>query len=190
MRLRQTIPICSMLATLFPTSTAHGNEKLPTAPEPRPIVRPMPPEPVSTEKLDAAIHRGVEFLLTHQNKDGSWGTPAIKGGVPIMADIGSHHAYGVAVTALVVSALIETGGTSPDVMRAIERGEEHLFKELPNVRRDQPGLMYNVWTHAYGIQALVRMYRRLPSDTERCKRIEDLIRGQYDKLTRFESAEG
>src|SRR5947207_14448914 len=95
-------------------------------PEPSPNLKPKPPEPVPGEKLDAAIRRGVAFLLANQNKDGSWGTPALKGGVPIIAGIGSHHAYGVAVTAMCVSALIETGGVSTDVARAIERGEAHL----------------------------------------------------------------
>lgn len=158
--------------------------------EPPPNFRPKPPEPVPPEKLDSSIRRGVSFLLGSQNKDGSWGSPALKGGVPIMAGIGSHHAFGVAVTAMCVSALIETGGDTPDVRKAIERGEAHLFAELPRVRRDDPELIYNVWTHAYGIQALVRMHRRLPDDKERQKRIEDLIRAQYERLTKYESAEG
>ena len=92
--------------------------------EPPPNFKPKPPEPVPGEKLDAAIRRGVAFLLANQNKDGSWGTPAIKGGVPIIAGIGSHHAFIAAVTAMCVSALIEVGGDSPEVRRAVERGEE------------------------------------------------------------------
>ena len=73
---------------------------------------------------------------------------------------------------------------------AIEGGEESLFRELPLVRRDKPMLIYNVWAHAYGIQALVRMHGRLPHDSARRARIEQLIRGQYDRLTRYEAAEG
>jgi hypothetical protein len=153
-------------------------------------LRPKPPEPVSADKLEAAIRRGVDFLVTTQNKDGSWGSPALKGGVEITAGIGSHHAFGVAVSAMSVSALIEVGGESDAVKRAIERGEAYLFAELPKVRRDSPMLIYNIWTHAYGIQALVRMHKRLPDDQERRKRIEDMIRGQYEKLTKYESAEG
>jgi hypothetical protein len=172
-------------ALVVPSSRADDR---PASPPPN--LKPKPPEPVPAEQLDAAIRRGVEFLLANQNKDGSWGTPAIKGGVPIIAGIGSHHGFGVAVTAMCVSALIETGGQSPAVIRAIERGEQHLFAELPKVRRDDPMLIYNVWTHAYGIQALARMHGRLPGDKERQKKIEDLIRGQYEKLTKYESAEG
>ncbi|MDB5307450.1 MAG: squalene/oxidosqualene cyclase [Gemmataceae bacterium] len=188
MTCRLVILIGVSLALGLPALSARTEHK-PAAPPP-PTLRPKPAEPVPAEKLDAAVRRGVEFLVASQNKDGSWGSPAIKGGVPIIAGVGSHHAFGVAVTAMCVSALIETGGDPPEVRKAIERGEAHLFAELGKVRRDDPMLIYNVWAHAYGTQALVRMHRRLPDDTERRKRIEDLIRGQYERLTKYESAEG
>jgi hypothetical protein len=89
-----------------------------------------------------------------------------------------------------VTALLEAGGESTDVLGAIDRGEAVLFQELPKVRRDTPMLIYNVWTHAYGIQALVHMHRRFPDDKARQQRIEDLIRDQYDRLARYESAQG
>jgi len=159
-------------------------------PPPEKAPRPAAPEPVPAADLEAALARGVDYLVQHQNKDGSWGSPAIKGGVPIIAGIGSHHAYSVAVTAMSVSALIESGTSSAAVVQAIERGEKHLFDQLPNVRRDDPMLIYNVWSHAYGIQALVRMYERLPNDAPRREHIRELIKGQYEKLTKYESAEG
>jgi type 1 glutamine amidotransferase len=58
------------------------------------------------------------------------------------------------------------------------------------VKRATPEALYNVWAHAYGIQALVRMHRRLPGDKERQKKIEDLIRLQMDYLARYESVDG
>ena len=147
-------------------------------------------------EIVASIQRGVDFLLKDQRDDGSWGSPERTKELNIIAGIGSHHAFRVAVTSLCVSALIEVSG--PDgkladpaaVRRAIERGEDFLFRELPLVRRDDPMLIYNVWAHAYGIQALVRMHGRLPKDKARQARIEELIRGQYDRLARYESAEG
>jgi len=186
MYLRFMLPTVLLLA-LVPAAPP-ADERPPERPAPN--LHPKAPVPVSAAELEAGIRRGVAFLLENQNKDGSWGTPSLKGGVPIWAGIGSHHAFGVAVTAMCVSALIEAGGDTSAVKRAIERGEAFLLAELPKVRRDEPMLIYNVWAHAYGIQALVRMHRRLPDDADRRKRIEELIRGQFDRLTRYESAEG
>ena len=163
---------------------------------PKPDLHPKPALPVADGEITAAIERGVAFLLKDQNMDGSWGSAERTKDLNITAGIGSHHAFRTAVTALCVSALIEVsarGNAVPDlaaVRRAIERGEDFLFRELPLVRRDEPMLIYNVWAHSYGIQALVRMHGRLPHDTARRARIAELIRGQFDRLTRYESAEG
>jgi hypothetical protein len=165
---------------------------------PAPHLHPGPPEPIAPSTVAGAIDRGVEFLLHDQKPDGSWGSPERTKGLNIIAGIGSHHAFRVATTALCVSALIEVRagkGTArlsrpQAVQHAIERGAEFLFRELPRVRRDDPMLIYNVWAHGYGIMALVRMHGRLPDDRARRTRIEALIRDQYDRLTRYESAEG
>ncbi|MFO0893189.1 MAG: hypothetical protein U0790_29130 [Isosphaeraceae bacterium] len=162
-----------------------------------PHLHPGPPAPVAAASLAGAIDRGVEFLLKDQRADGSWGSPERTKELNIIAGIGSHHAFRVATTALCVSALIElsqAGGvpfSRPGAVgRAIERGEDFLFRELPRVRRNDSMLIYNVWAHGYGISALVRMHGRLPGDRARQARIEGLIRDQYDRLTRYESAEG
>ncbi len=162
----------------------------------KPELHPKPPLPVPDGEITAAMGRGVNFLLKDQNSDGSWGSAERTKDLNIMAGIGSHHAFRTAVTSLCVSALIEVSaaGSSPAdaaaVRRAIKRGEEFLFRELPLVRRDDPMLIYNIWAHAYAIQALVRMHGRLPLETPRRARIAELIRGQFDRLTRYEAAEG
>lgn len=164
---------------------------LPKADAPKaPDLRPKPPAPVTPEKLDSSIRRGVEYLLSAQNKDGSFGSPALKGGVEIYAGIGTQNSYAAATSALCVSALIEAGGDNPDVIKAIEKGEAFLMVALPKEKRDDPTLINNVWAHAYGIQALVRMHARLPDDKDRKKKIEELIRDQYAKLGKYESAQG
>lgn len=144
------------------------------------------PDPAS---IDAAIKKGVDFLVRNQNKNGSWGTAALKGGVEIYTpNPGGHEAYQSAVTALCISALIETAGDRPDAKKAIERGEVWLMDNLPKVRRSSPDVLYNIWSHIYGIQAFVRMHQRLP-DPERRKKLETLIREQIDFLVRFESVD-
>jgi hypothetical protein len=156
-----------------------------------------PPAPVPDAEIVAAIQRGVDFLLKDQNQDGSWGSPERTKDLNILAGIGSHHAFRTAVTSLCVSALIEVSSSrecklrdGDAVRRAIERGEEYLIRELPRVRRDEPMLIYNVWSHAYGIQALVRMHGRLPRDNARRAQIEQVIKDQFERLGRYESAEG
>jgi hypothetical protein len=162
-----------------------------TAGSPAKVPRPKPVPPPSAQALEAAIGRGVAFLLKDQNKDGSWGTAQRTKQLNIYAPVpDAHHAFRAGVTALCVSALIEIGGASSEVRQAIERGEAWIFKILPKLRRANAIALYNIWGHIYGIQALVRMHRRLPKDKERCRKIEDLIRNQMGFLARYESVDG
>src|SRR5262245_42059412 len=175
-----------------PPVPASANEPQPkTEKKAEPDLHPKPPKPVLPEKLEAAIAQGIAFLLKDQNPDGSWGTAGRTKGLNIYAPVpGAHHAFRTAVTALCVSALIEVGDGSEAVRRAIERSEAFLFEELPKVRRAEPTAIYNVWAHGYGIQALVRMHGRRPNDRQRQQKIKDLIRNQYEYLTRYESVDG
>jgi hypothetical protein len=152
--------------------------------------KPGPPAPVDPAKLESGIRRGVEYLVASQNRDGSWGTPSLKGGVQIYANLGTLMSYGTATTALAVAGLIEVGGDSPEVLKAIERGEQSLFDTLPREKRDDPTLINNIWAHAYGIQALVRMHGRLPADKGRQAKIVGHIQQQFEKLAKYESTQG
>ncbi len=156
-----------------------------TGPRP-PAVDPPPPG-----AIDKAIDRGVAFLLKVQNKNGSWGSAANTTGMDIYAPVpGAHEAFRAAVTGLSLSALLEVGSGDPAVQKAINRGEAWLFEHLPKLRRANADTLYNIWSHAYCIQALVRMHQRQPRDTDRRRKIEDLIRQQMDLLTRYESVDG
>jgi hypothetical protein len=145
--------------------------------------------PPGKEAIDKAIRRGVDFLLTNQNKSGSWGTPGLRGGVEIYAPVpGAHQAFESAVTAMAISALIEVGGDRSEVRAALERAEPWLMENLPKVRRATPDALYNIWSYIYGIQAFVRMSRR-SEDPERRKKLAELISGQIDLLRRYESVD-
>ncbi len=144
-------------------------------------------------ELERSIQRGVEFLVKDQNQDGSWGTAQNTKDLNILAPVPEgHQAFRAAVTALSVEALIETGAADHDarVRQAIAQGEEWLLENLAGLRRSDPKVMYNIWGHAYGIQALVDMARRETGDTKRAKRIRGVIRSQVDFLRRFESVDG
>lgn len=148
------------------------------------------PQVVPVEEIEASIARGRGFLVGKQNADGSFGSAERTKDLNIMAGVGSHFGFRAATTALAVQALIEGDDGTPSVAAAIDRGEQWLFARLPDVRRDDPTMIYNVWAHAYGIQALVAMHGRRPDDAPRRERIVELIRGQYDRLAKYESAQG
>ena len=148
------------------------------------------PVDVPVEDLDAAIARGRAFLVGSQNADGSVGSAGRTQDLNIMAGVGSHLGFRAATTALAVQALIEEDDGTPGVAAAIDRGERWLFERLPDVRRDDPTMIYNVWAHAYGIQALVAMHGRKPDDAARRQQIVELIHGQFARLVKYESAQG
>src|SRR5262249_17334582 len=134
---------------------------------------------------------GVAFLIQSQNPDGSWGGPERTKGLNIYAPVpGAHHAFQAATTALAVSALIDVGADTPEAKKALERGEAWLRDRLPKLRRATEDALYNVWGHGYGVLVLAKMHGRLPDDAERKTKIAELIRGQYDLLTRYESVDG
>jgi hypothetical protein len=150
-------------------------------------------KPLSRDDLETSIARGVDFLVTHQNKTGSWGSARRTKELNIYApEPDSHEAFRAAVTAMCIEALIETGAanTNAAARAALEKGEAWLLANLPNVRRSDPTCLYNIWTHAYGISALAQMYRRSASDPARQRQIKEMIEGQVKFLERFESVDG
>jgi hypothetical protein len=157
-----------------------------TGPEPNPVATPSP------EAIDAAVRRGVDFLLSRQNKNGSWGAARnTPGGVNIYAPVpGAHHGFRAATTSLCVSALIETGGERPEVSRAVDRAEAWMFEHLPRLRRAEPTAIYNTWGHAYSIPALVKLLKRRADDRQRREKIRQLIEQQIELLGRYECVDG
>ena len=157
-------------------------------------------DPVDPETLRGAVRDGVRFLLDAQNPNGSWGSATRTKGLNIYAPVpGAHHAFRAATTSLCVAALAELEETAAagvsselaaEVDSSLERAEAWLFEHLPDLRRATGDAIYNVWGHAYSIQALVRLHRRDADDEDRRDRIEDLIRDQMEKLDRYESVDG
>jgi hypothetical protein len=176
------IRFAAIFVSLITAAPLYADDKIP---------RPKPVTPPGAEAVEASIRRGVDFLLRRQNKDGSWGTARRTKNLNIVAPVpGSHWSYRAATTALVVSALLETGDSREEVIAAIDRGEAWLLEWLPKIRRGSAGVMYSVWAHAYGIQALVRMHGRHPDDQDRRKEIGAQIATQIDLLASGESVGG
>ena len=156
-----------------------------TGPKPGPIT------PPSSAELEGAIVRGVTFLLDIQNKNGSWGSAQRTKQLNIYAPVpGAHYGLRAAVTALAVSALIESNDQRDVVQTAIGRGQGWLFANLKLVRRSNGDMIYNVWTHAYAIQALVQLAERHPDNAVEQEKIARLIDLQIDYLGRYASVDG
>ncbi|MFN6109955.1 MAG: hypothetical protein ACK493_06240 [Planctomycetota bacterium] len=162
---------------------------------PRPLAEvgpaPLPVEPPTAEAIDAAIGRGVEFLLSVQNKDGSWGTAERTKDLNIYAPVpGAHHAFRSAVTGLCVAALLDIQSTDPRVRTAIERGEKWLLENLPSLRRATGDALYNIWGHSYGIEALARLHSYRAGDAEKQSALRAEMVHQIELLERYESVHG
>jgi len=192
-------PIASIavaLAVCLPASQPARSEELTADPPRRPLAEAAPTiaavDPVPRAELEATIDRSIAFLLDSQRSDGSWGSADnTKGGVDIYAPApGAHHAFRCGVTALCVSALIEADRDEAADREAIDRGEKWLLDKLPSLRRATPDTLYNVWGHAYGIEALALLNRRHADDPDMQRQIAECIRGQVDLLERYESVDG
>ncbi|MCE9557156.1 MAG: hypothetical protein K8T91_27730 [Planctomycetes bacterium] len=155
------------------------------------VPKAKPVAPPTREALDTAITRGVDFILKIQNPSGSWGSATQTKDLNIYAPVpGAHDAFRAAVTALCVSALIDSADARPEVASSIDRGEAWLLENLPKVRRNDITALYNNWTHAYGIEAMVRLWERHEKDPARQKAIRDVIVHQVDRLNRYQYGAG
>jgi hypothetical protein len=182
--------VAAVLALAAAACPAGEPAPLP-APVEKPLPKPRPVAPPAAQAIGDAVARGVAFLLAHQNKDGSWGSAHQTKGLNIYAPVpGAHLAFRAAVTALCVMALVETDDRSPAAQQALDRGEAWLLQHLGKVRRAEPAAVYNVWSHAYGLQALVRMIQRRPGDAARVAQLRALLEDQVGRLARYESVDG
>ena len=146
-------------------------------------------EPVGEAAIREAITRGVDYLVKHQNGNGSWGSPAPNLFLDIYSPVpGSHQAYEVASSALALSGLLEAGGDRPGVAAAIRRGADWLLANH-QVRRVHPRVLYNTWAHAYALEAFVRLLVR-EEDEERKARLRAGAREAIDLLDRFQYTDG
>jgi hypothetical protein len=171
---------------LLACTIARGEESslLQDTPKPNPVVAP------SAAQIEAAIQRGCDFLLSSQNPDGSWGSATRTKGLNIYAPIpGAHQAFRAAVTSLSTSALLRAKDRRPEVAYAIHRAKEWLIGNLSRVRRANGDAIYNVWAHAYAIEALADLVEMDPSSVDQADQLRDLIRDQIELLERFESVD-
>jgi hypothetical protein len=147
--------------------------------------------PPGNDAIRECLGRGVEFLLRSQNPNGSWGSARRTKDLNIYAPPpGAHHAFRAGVTSLCVTALVEVDDHSDAVRDATARGRLWLVENLPVVRRANADAIYNVWTHAYAIQALARLIGHTATPDDAKPRLRELIASQIELLERYESVDG
>jgi hypothetical protein len=74
--------------------------------------------------------------------------------------------------------------------KSIELGEGWLLEHLPTLRRANQDTLYNIWGHAYGIQALVKLIERSEADSPKQVQLREEIARQVELLDRYESVHG
>src|SRR5690606_25030936 len=74
----------------------------------------------------------------------------------------------------------------------IDRGTQWILENHERVRRGELDALYNNWGHAYGIQGMVRLYRRAgeKGDEALQKKLRAAIASQIEKLDRYEYLNG
>ena len=144
----------------------------------------------SQQQLDAAIARGVDFLIARQNKNGSWGSATRTKGLNIYAPLpGAHHAFRAGATGLALSGLIDARDPRPETSAAIQRAAAWIQTELPKLRRADTTTTYNVWGHAYGLRAITRLHR-ITQDPQKRQSWALLAQQQIDTASRYQDVSG
>ncbi len=155
------------------------------------VTEPIAVETPEPEEVRKSLQRGIDFLVGVQNKDGSWGSATNTKDLNIYAPIpGAHHAFRSGATALCVAALLDCREACDVPLNVIERGEAWLLAHLPKLRRANQDALYNVWGHAYGIEALVRLHRFREGDVDQQRRLFLEIEHQVALLGRYETTKG
>lgn len=140
--------------------------------------------------IEASIRRGVDFLVTHQNENGSWGSATRTKDLNIYAPLpGAHHAFRAGASGLALSGIIDAADTRPEVVAAIGKAAAWTAAELPELRRADLTTTYNVWGHAYGLRAISRLYLR-EADPAKKTGWARLAQEQVDLVNRYEDVNG
>jgi hypothetical protein len=174
------------LAALVRFAPAHDGLPGRAATPKRPVVPSLAVDPAA---LDAAIARGVGYLVGSQNPTGSWGSPAsnlwdIYAPVP-----GSYYAFEVAVTALAVEGLRAAAPDDAGARAAVRRGVDFLLAHHDRAKRISPDVLYNVWGHAYALDAFCSAIDA-EQDPARLEALRAAAAKAVDFLARFEFVDG
>ena len=173
-----------LLASLVARGIAFGEEIV----DSRVLI---PKERVTLAAVDAAITKGVDFLVGKQNADGSFGSARRTKELNIYAPLpGAQDAYLIGTSGLAISGLVDSHDARPEVKAAIEKAEQWAFQKFPTLRRADATTTYNAWGHAYGLRAITRLYQSAAGDPARQSTLKALAQQQVDLVNRYEYLNG
>lgn len=172
--------LCAVSCLASESQPARQDSKTPIYPLSIEGPKPEPVTPPSSDEIKKAVHRGVEFLLKTQLKSGAWGRSENGKYYQIWAPVpGAHHAYRTATTSLAAMSLVEALPHLPEetqgkVEASLDRAQAWLLEHASDLRRSAPDMyddyfghaLYNIWGHAYGIQAALTLRKRAEGSTE------------------------
>lgn len=156
-----------------------------------PALAEMPnPCHTSTERIDKAIAKGVDFLVSQQNMNGSWGGPHRTKDLNIYAPVpGAHRAFQIGANSLALCGLLDSEDRRPETLVSIRKAADRLASTLPRLRRPDATTTYNVWGHAYGLRALSRLHRKSNTQEEK-DRWRLLAKQQIEISGRYQDING
>ncbi len=151
----------------------------------------IPKEQITLAAVEAAMTKGVDFLVVKQNADGSFGSARRTKELNIYAPLpGAQDAYLAGTSGLAISGLIDAHDSRPEVKAAIEKAEKWAFAKLPELRRADATTTYNAWGHAYGLRAISRLYQSAAGDATRQAALKALAQQQAGLADRYEYLNG
>lgn len=147
-------------------------------------------QPALSQRIDAAITQGVDFLIEDQNKNGSWGSATRTKGLNIYAPLpGAHHAFRAGSSGLALAGMLDAKDPRPEAQAAIRKAGEWAGEHLPKLRRADPTTTYNIWGHAYSLRALTRLYQSTDDEAQRTL-WKQLAQQQVDLANRYVDVNG
>jgi len=192
--------VIALLTLVSFEGTAHGEDVAASSPLVYPLSvqgpKPAAITPPTETEIEAALARGVDFLLETQMKQGAWGSARRTKQLNVYAPVpGSHHAFRTAVTSLVLMALLESrdqfdGPRRTEMELAVDQGQAWLLEHADDLRRAEAEALYNVWGHSYAIHAIVRLHERAAENRTFEAQLIKLLEYQVDRLRRYQSING
>ena len=160
-------------------------------------LRPKFPTEELVKQSEAAIERGLQFLVTTQNHDGSWGSHDPD--LPDLADFGfnlknrgSQDGVRAACTAICAEAFLHQEKLSTPQQEAFEKAVADLLivkKFTPHLRGGS-GENFNTWGYGYKLGFLVQLLEHPKGKKFDRQKIVQSAQSCVDGLTTFQTNDG